>query len=196
MGSLEPTILTEYFCREASKLKKLCPHFHVSLQSGSNTVLKRMNRHYTAEMYKKYVENLRKYFSNPAITTDVIAGFNMETEEEHAETMRFLSDIQFAKVHVFPYSERKGTAAVKMGGALPMSLRKQRAQQLIELCDKMQGKYISMFLGERVNVLFEEDHEGYAYGYTDRYVRVRGSALPNEMKEVLIKQIQGDTLIS
>ena len=196
LGSLEPTILTDEFCAEASELDKLCPHFHVSLQSGCDSVLKRMNRHYTAEMYKEYIENLRKYFVHPAITTDVIAGFNMETEEEHKQTIQFLKEIQFAKVHVFPYSERKGTAAVRMGGAILLSLRKQRAQELIEISAEMQKKYISLFTGEAVKVLFEEEHEGYMYGYTERYVRVRGQANPNEIKQVFIKDIFEDTLIS
>ena len=196
LGSLEPTVLSDEFCSAAAGVEKLCPHFHVSLQSGCDSVLKRMNRHYTAEEYYGYIQNLRKYFVDPAVTTDVIAGFNKETPEEHETTIEFLKRINFARVHVFPFSERKGTAAVKMGGALPLSVRKQRAQELISVCCRMQEEYAASFIGTTVNVLFEETKDGFAYGYTERYVRVRGKAEANEMKEVFIRDIEGDTLIS
>jgi len=196
LGSLEPTVLTRNFCARASLVKKLCPHFHISLQSGSAGVLKRMNRHYTPEQYAEFCDNLRTFFIDPAITTDIIAGFNSETDEEHRETVEFTKRIGFAKVHVFVYSEREGTQAVRMGGMLPMPLRKQRAQELIEVTDKLHRQYIEKYVGREINVLFEEEKDGHFYGYTDRYIRVRGNGSSNEMKCVKIIGVQDDVLIA
>ena len=196
LGSLEPTVLTRNFCARASLVKKLCPHFHISLQSGSAGVLKRMNRHYTPEEYAGFCENLRMFFIDPAITTDIIAGFNSETDEEHKETVDFAKRIGFAKVHVFVYSEREGTQAVRMGGMLPMPLRKQRAQELIAVTDELHRRYIEKYVGRELNVLFEEEKDGHFYGYTDRYIRVRGNGSPNEMKCVKIIGVQDDVLIA
>lgn len=196
LGSLEPTVLTREFCARASLVKKLCPHFHISLQSGSAGVLKRMNRHYTPEEYADFCKNLRDFFENPAITTDIIAGFNCETDAEHRETMEFVRRIGFAKVHVFVYSEREGTQAVRMGGMLPMPLRKERAAELIRLTDRLHAQYIEQFVGKTVKVLFEEEKDGYFYGYTERYVRVRGKASQNEMKYVTIKEMSNEILLA
>ena len=196
LGSLEPTLLTRTFCARAALVKKLCPHFHISLQSGSAGVLKRMNRHYIPEEYAGFCDNLREFFIDPAITTDIIAGFNGETEEEHRETLEFCRRIRFAKVHVFVYSEREGTQAVRMGGMLPIPLRKQRAAELIELTDALHREYIGKFVGRTVKVLFEEEKDGWFYGYTERYVRVRGKAAQNEMKDVCIAEAAEDILIA
>lgn len=196
LGSLEPTILTDGFCAELARFGKLCPHFHVSLQSGSDAVLKRMNRHYTSGEYYDSICGLRRFFDTPAITTDVIAGFNMETDEEHAETIEFLKKVNFAHVHVFPFSERAGTAAVKMGGAIPLALRKQRAKEISDICEAAEDAYAEQFVGRGVRVLFEEVKDGHAYGHTERYVKVRGQAEPGEIKEVMIKDKDGSVLIS
>lgn len=124
LGSLEPSLLTEEFCARASNLNKLCPQFHVSLQSGSTSVLRRMNRKYTAEEFFQYINNLRRYFENPAITTDIISGFVGETQEEHEETLRFIEKVGFSKIHVFPYSEREGTKAGKHAGKRSLEHKK------------------------------------------------------------------------
>lgn len=155
-----------------------------------------MNRHYTPEEYADFCKNLRDFFENPAITTDIIAGFNCETDAEHRETMEFVRRIGFAKVHVFVYSEREGTQAVRMGGMLPMPLRKERAAELIRLTDRLHAQYIEQFVGKTVKVLFEEEKDGYFYGYTERYVRVRGKASQNEMKYVTIKEMSNEILLA
>lgn len=129
LSSLEPSLLTKEFCKRAAMLDKLCPHFHVSLQSGSTSVLRRWHRKYTAEEYADYIANLREAFVNPAVTTDVIAGFQGETEEEHQETLQFLQQIGFAKLHVFPYSKREGTLAARMQGDLPGNVKKGEPQK-------------------------------------------------------------------
>lgn len=129
LSSLEPSLLTKEFCKRAAMLDKLCPHFHVSLQSGSTSVLRRMHRKYTAEEYADYIANLREAFVNPAVTTDVIAGFQGETEEEHQETLQFLQQIGFAKLHVFPYSKREGTLAARMQGDLPGNVKKRQSRR-------------------------------------------------------------------
>ncbi len=196
LGSLEPTLLTAEFCKRAAAVEKLCPHFHVSLQSGSREVLKRMNRKYTPDMYAGYIENTREAFDTPAITTDVIAGFVGETDGEHAETMEFLRRIGFAKVHVFPYSERKGTAASRMSGKVAPAVKKARAHELLALSDELRDAYISRFVGSTVKVLFEEEINGAFEGYTERYVRVRGAGERNGIKEVAVKRAENGVLIS
>nr|MBQ4454673.1 tRNA (N(6)-L-threonylcarbamoyladenosine(37)-C(2))-methylthiotransferase MtaB [Clostridia bacterium] len=128
LSSVEPSLLSEDFSRRASALSKLCPHFHVSLQSGSDTVLKRMNRRYTSSEYEGYIDNVRKYFDRPAITTDIIAGFQGETEGEFEETLAFAEKIGFSRIHAFPYSKRKGTKAMELKGDIRNSVKKERVR--------------------------------------------------------------------
>ncbi len=176
LGSLEPRIVTEEFAERLSKLSKVCPHFHLSLQSGSDTVLKRMNRRYTCEEFKEGVRILRKYFEEPAITTDVITGFPGETEEEFAQTEAFLEDIKFFEMHVFPYSRREGTVAASMPGQLTEKEKKARSAVLLEMDKRHSVSYREQYLGKEKEVLFEQMQqiggEDYYVGHTKNYIKV------------------------
>ena len=195
LGSLEPGILTGEFLNRIAGIKKLCPHFHVSLQSGSDSVLARMNRTYTAREYTRVIENIRSVFQYPAITTDVITGFPGETEQEFAETKAFVRLIRFSKLHVFPYSERAGTAAAAIEGKVPPGVRKGRANELIALGKEEEYAYIKSFLGREETVLFERPLEnGWAEGHTARYVKVRACARPNDLNLVLMQTQNNDIL--
>ncbi len=175
-GSLEPRVITEEFAKELSKLDKICPHFHLSLQSGCDETLKRMNRHYTADEYYNGCEILRKYFKNPAITTDVIVGFAGETEEEFAATKEFLEKVNFYEMHVFKYSRRAGTRADKMPNQVPEQIKTKRSAELLALEAEMSRKYRESFLGQETEVLLEEpvtiNGEQYMIGHTKEYVKV------------------------
>jgi len=178
-GSLEPRVITEEFAQELSKLEKVCPHFHLSLQSGCDETLKRMNRHYTCDEYYAGCEILRKYFKNPAITTDVIAGFAGETEEEFAMTKEFVQKVNFYEMHVFKYSRRAGTRADRMPNQVPEPVKTKRSAELLALEKEMSRKYRESFLGSEVEVLLEEPVEilgkTYMIGHTKEYVK---AALP------------------
>ncbi|MBS6194763.1 MAG: tRNA (N(6)-L-threonylcarbamoyladenosine(37)-C(2))-methylthiotransferase MtaB [Clostridiales bacterium] len=176
LGSLEPGIITEEFARELSKLWKVCPHFHLSLQSGCTETLKRMNRRYSAEEYQHRCGILRRYFDNPALTTDVITGFPGETEEEFEKSRSFVAGIGFYETHIFPYSKREGTKAAVMPDQIPESVKKERSRILIELGKEQQKKYMEQFLGQEKEVLFEEQQEiegeHYWVGHTPEYLKV------------------------
>lgn len=180
-GSLEPRLITEEFVQGISGIDKLCPHFHLSLQSGCDATLKRMNRHYTTEEYMEGLTLLRQYFENPAITTDVIVGFPQESEEEFACTKRFLEEAAFAGMHIFKYSVRQGTVAAKMSGQVDEKLKNTRSEQLIALEKTLANRYRRQFTGKRAEVLFEQtiqlEGRGYEVGYSREYIRV---ALPSE----------------
>ena len=176
IGSFEPMILSEDFVSKLSKITKLCPHFHISLQSGCDSVLKRMNRHYdTKEFYEKTVL-LREYFPGCALTTDVIVGFPGETEEEFNTTYDYLTKIKFFETHIFPYSRRKGTVADRMPGQLTMNEKKERVTKLLELDAKLSREYRESKLGETDNIIVEEikiiNGENYYVGHTPEYVMV------------------------
>ena len=195
LGSLEPGLLTPEFLQRLAGVKKLCPHFHVSMQSGSDGVLARMNRKYTAPEYERTIENIRSVFENPAITTDVITGFPGETEEEFEETVAFVRKIKFSKLHVFPYSERTGTKAAEMEGKVPVEIRKKRANILIAIGKDEEYAYIRSFLNKKEPVLFERMvGNGLAEGHTGRYIKVRAPALPNEYDIVLMQMQKNDIL--
>ena len=201
LGSLEPRIITESFAKELSAIKKVCPHFHLSLQSGCDTVLKRMNRHYTSAEYKEKVEILRKYFDYPAITTDVITGFPGETEEEFSITRNFLREIAFSDLHIFPYSPRRGTRAAAMTDQVDSQVKKHRSDLLIQDTKEYQKTYADVFLSKREKVLFEEvvSHEGkeYLIGHNERYVKIGVLASEaaekgygeNEIHEVFVEHV-------
>ncbi|MBD5507045.1 MAG: tRNA (N(6)-L-threonylcarbamoyladenosine(37)-C(2))-methylthiotransferase MtaB [Lachnospiraceae bacterium] len=176
LGSLEPRIVTEEFARQIHALPKVCPHFHLSLQSGCDAVLRRMNRHYDTAAYFEAVELLRKYYKNPAITTDVIVGFPGETEEEFAQTESFLHRVGFYEMHIFKYSRRQGTRAAEMEGQLTEGEKARRSERLMTLEREMSRTYRQTFLGETVEVLLEEavEREGKTYwiGHTPHYIRV------------------------
>ena len=176
LGSLEPRIVTEEFARELGKLPKLCPHFHLSLQSGCDATLKRMNRHYTTGEYYEKVRILRRVFGDPAITSDIIVGFPGETEEEFQETKAFLEKIKFYEMHVFKYSKRKGTPAAVMENQVPEETKASRSNLLLTM-EKMQSKeFRETFLGREEEILFEEGKEiggdFYQIGHTKQYVKV------------------------
>ena len=196
LGSLEPLIVTDDFAREIASMPGVAQQFHLSMQSGSAGVLKRMHRRYTPDEYFAACETLRKYMPGCAITTDVIAGFPGETEEEHAETMAFVEKVGFARIHVFPYSRRTGTVADRMDGQVPENIKKERAQKLIELGNKLESNYVSYMTGTVQRVLFEEETgDGYAEGYTGQYVRVRAKAAPNTFGCVRITGVEGTVAI-
>ena len=175
LGSLEPRIITEEFAKGLAGCSKICPHFHLSLQSGCDTVLKRMNRKYSAEEYYEKVCILRKYFDHPAITTDVIVGFPGETDEEFEETKAFLQKVGFYEMHIFKYSKRKGTPAAVMEGQVPETVKSSRSNELLELEKKMSGRYREAFLHKKIEVLFEEeksvDGRSCQIGHTREYIR-------------------------
>ena len=183
LGSLEPRIITENFVKTLYECKKVCPHFHLSLQSGSDTVLARMNRKYTTEEYAAGVELLKKQYDAPAITTDIIVGFPKETEEEFLQTMEFAKRIGFSKIHVFKYSRRKGTVADKMPGQVDEQVKTERSDRLMALEASMGEEYREQFLGKDTLVLFEEstsvDGEVCQVGYNERYVRIAVKATEN-----------------
>ena len=175
LGSLEPRIITDEFAETLAGLKSFCPHFHLSLQSGCNETLKRMNRHYTTEDYEARCEILRRYFHNPAITTDVIVGFPQETEEEFEETRQFLKRIHFYEMHIFKYSRREGTRAAVMEGQVPEPKKAERSDILLALEEQMSLEYRRSFLGKEEEVLLEErisvDGEDYMVGPPRQYVK-------------------------
>ena len=176
LGSLEPKIITEEFVKELSKLPKICPHFHLSLQSGCDETLKRMNRKYTTSEYENGCNILRKYFDHPAITTDVIVGFPGETEEEFNNTKEFLERIHFYEMHIFKYSKRQGTRAATMENQVPEEIKTKRSAQLISLGNKMSKEFRDYYLGQEQEVLFEEktiiNSKEMYIGYTKEYVKV------------------------
>ena len=175
LGSLEPRIVTEEFARQIHALPKVCPHFHLSLQSGCDAVLRRMNRRYDTAAYFEAVELLRKYYENPAVTTDVIVGFPGETEEEFAQTESFLRRVGFYEMHIFKYSRRQGTRAAEMEGQLTESEKARRSDRLMALEREMSRAYRQTFLGETVEILLEEaierEEKTYWIGHTPHYVK-------------------------
>ena len=176
LGSLEPRIITERFAKRLSELTKICPHFHLSLQSGCDSVLKRMNRHYTADEYYEKVQILRKYFETPAITTDIITGFPQETEEEFLATVEFVKKVNFYETHVFRYSKRQGTPAANMDGQLTDAVKAARSDVLLTLARENGKTFRKQFVGQTVEVLLEEQKEIngrlYMMGHTKEYVQV------------------------
>ena len=175
LGSLEPRIITREWLSELKDVKSLCPHFHLSLQSGSDTVLERMNRHYTCDEYKEKVSIIREFYEAPAITTDVIVGFPGETDEEFAETERFLDEIGFAELHIFQYSMRNGTRAAAMADQVPPEVKRQRSERLINRAAEWRLSYIESQKSPDQSILFEEytekDGVRLLTGYNERYVR-------------------------
>lgn len=195
LGSLEPKIVTEHFASELSKLDKICPHFHLSLQSGCDATLKRMNRKYTTKEYERGCELLRKYFVHPAITTDVIVGFPGETEEEFEQTKAYLEHIHFYEMHIFKYSKRKGTRAAVMPDQIDEQIKAARSEKLIALGHDMSKEFRKFYIGKNEEVLFEEkavigDKE-YFVGYTKEYVKVAKKTDENLENQMVSGRISG-----
>ena len=207
LGSLEPRVITEEFAKTLSSSKKICPHFHLSLQSGCDTVLKRMNRNYTTQEYYDKCCILRKYFNNPAITTDVIVGFPQETEEEFEATKVFLEKVHFYEMHIFKYSRRKGTVADRMEGQVDEKVKTQRSAILLELENKMSKEYRQQHIGKTEEVLIEEivseNGKDYFMGFTPDYIRVKiacdtaldNSEYINTIKKVYMKELSDDGIV-
>ena len=176
LGSLEPRIITEEFAKTISELPKMCPHFHLSLQSGCDETLRRMNRRYTSEEYYEKCQLLRKYFDNPALTTDVIVGFPGETEEEFEKSRAFVDKVNFYETHIFKYSKRQGTKAAVMEGQVPEQIKTVRSNIMLEMDEKKRTEYEKAFVGREVEVLFEEkitkNDACYWVGHTKEYVKI------------------------
>lgn len=195
LGSLEPKIVTEHFASELSKLDKICPHFHLSLQSGCDATLKRMNRKYTTKEYERGCELLRKYFVHPAITTDVIVGFPGETEDEFEQTKAYLEHIHFYEMHIFKYSKRKGTRAAVMPDQIDEQIKAARSEKLIALGHDMSKEFRKFYIGKNEEALFEEkavigDKE-YFVGYTKEYVKVAKKTDENLENQIVSGRISG-----
>ena len=173
LSSLEPTIVDEEFATRLSKLDKICDHFHLSLQSGCDETLKRMNRKYTTQIYRDAVATLRKYYPEASFTTDVIVGFPGETDEEFAKTYEFLKEIDFYRLHVFKYSPRRGTVAEKMPNQIDGNKKEERSNKLIELSNSTENKHNQSYIGKTVKVLFEEFEDGFFKGHTTNYMMVK-----------------------
>ena len=198
LGSLEPTLITEEFVTRLSKLSKICDHFHLSLQSGCNETLKRMNRKYTTEIFEKGVEILRNTYPNVHLTTDIIVGFPGETEEEFQTTYEFLKKIQFYKMHVFKYSPRKGTVAAKMPNQIDGNKKEERSNLLIELSNKNELAYNQEYLGKIVEVLLEDREGKYIKGHTTNYMVVKEQTeqeLENTIQNIKITGLDGVELV-
>lgn len=195
LGSLEPKIVTEHFASELSKLDKICPHFHLSLQSGCDATLKRMNRKYTTKEYERGCELLRKYFVHPAITTDVIVGFPGETEEEFEQTEAYLEHIHFYEMHIFKYSKRKGTRAAVMPDQIDEQIKAVRSEKLIALGHDMSKEFRKFYIGKNEEVLFEENavigDKEYFVGYTKEYVKVAKKTDENLENQIVSGCISG-----
>ena len=199
LGSIEPKLITQEFIKRLSKLEKICNHFHLSLQSGCNETLNRMNRRYTVEEFENSVNLIRNNFNDVALTTDIIVGFPNETDEEFESTYKFLQKIKFYKMHIFKYSPKKGTVAEKMDGQVDGSIKELRSQKLIKLSNENQIEFNKNELGKSLKVLFEEiDKDGYFKGHTSNYITVKVKTkenLENKILDVKITDVDGLELI-
>ena len=199
LGSIEPTIITDEFVERLSKLDKICDHFHLSLQSGCTETLKRMNRRYTTEEFRDVTKRLRSKFPNAALTTDVIVGFPGETDDEFNTTYEFLKDIAFYKMHIFKYSQRKGTKAAVMPNQVDGKIKEERSKKLIELSNENEYNYNKKYIGKQVEVLFEEREGEYLKGHTTNYIVVKHKAdkdnLINKIAKVTVSEAKQDCLM-
>lgn len=187
LSSLEPTIVDEEFATRLSKLDKICDHFHLSLQSGCDETLKRMNRKYTTQIYRDAVATLRKYYPEASFTTDVIVGFPGETDEEFAKTYEFLKEIDFYRLHVFKYSQRRGTVAEKMPNQIDGNKKEERSNKLIELSNSTENKHNQSYIGKNVKVLFEEFEDGFFKGHTTNYMMVKVAGVEEQSDKFVNK---------
>ena len=197
LGSLEPRTITEEFCRRAARLPNLCPHFHLSMQSGCDGTLRRMNRKYDTARFYESVSLRRQYFDRPAVTTDLITGFPGETEEEFAQTLAFIEKCGFAAMHIFPYSVRPGTKAAAMPDQCTAAVKERRAARAAETAERMKQAYLHGCVGQTYPVLFEQEKGGLYVGHAPNYcqVGVRGEDLHNAVRNVKIEAVDGDMLI-
>lgn len=197
LGSLEPRTITPDFCRRAAALPNLCPHFHLSMQSGCDTVLARMNRKYDSNRYYESVKFLHEVYDRPAITTDLIVGFPGETEDEFQQTLDFIQKCAFSAMHIFPYSKRPGTPAAKLPGQVLNAVKEERAHRAAQIARTMQDAYLDSWVGETVPVLFEEERDGLWRGHTTRYCEVTvqsAQPLHNQLRQVRLTGRDGGAL--
>ena len=197
LGSLEPRTITPDFCRRAAALPNLCPHFHLSMQSGCDTVLARMNRKYDSNRYYESVTFLHEAYDRPAVTTDLIVGFPGETEEEFQQTLDFIQKCAFSAMHIFPYSKRPGTPAAKLPGQVRNAVKEERAHRAAQIARTMQDAYLDSWVGETVPVLFEEERDGLWRGHTTRYCEVTvqsAQPLHNQLRQVRLTGRDGGAL--
>ncbi len=194
LGSIEPLLIDEKFLQRLKKLEKICHHFHLSLQSGCDDTLKRMNRRYTTEQFRNIVTLLRKNYEDVILTTDIIVGFPQESEQEFEKTYKFLKEINFYKMHIFKYSQRKGTKAAQMNGQIDAQIKEIRSKKLIELSNENQRKYNESYIEKTVQVLFEEQKNGICKGHTSNYILACIKTNENlENKMIEAKCIEADT---
>ena len=196
LGSLEPTVVTEDFCRRLAATGKVCRHFHLSLQSGCDRTLKAMNRKYDTAAFFRVTELLRQYFPGCALTADVIAGFPGETDADQAETLAFIRRVGFADIHVFPYSRRPGTPADSMPNQCTRALKAQRAHELQQAVDEMRAAFLAQSVGQTLPVLFETEEDGLWQGHSDTYLPVKaaGTGLRGQICPVRIEAVEGEAL--
>ena len=197
LGSLEPRTITPDFCRRAAALPNLCPHFHLSMQSGCDTVLARMNRKYDSNRYYESAKFLHEVYDRPAVTTDLIVGFPGETEEEFQQTLDFIQKCAFSAMHIFPYSKRPGTPAAKLPGQVLNAVKEERAHRAAQIARTMQDAYLDRWVGETVPVLFEEERDGLWRGHTTRYCEVTvqsAQPLHNQLRQVRLTGRDGGAL--
>lgn len=196
LGSLEVSLITDELLQALKDMKAFCPQFHLSLQSGSDTVLKRMNRHYTTKEFEAEVNLIRKYFKDAAISTDIIFGFPKESDEEFKETLAFMEKIGFMQVHIFPYSKREGTVAAKLP-QVDGNIKKQRCKEAEKLAFRLKQEYLTSMLGKELEVLIEEKHENYFEGYSREYIRVKiKDANINEIVKCKAISVDDDCIIA
>ena len=198
LGSIEPLLITEEFVERLKKLEKICHHFHLSLQSGCDETLKRMNRRYTTEQFKVIVNLLRDAYEDVNLTTDIIVGFPGETDEEFSKTYQFLDEIKFYKMHVFKYSPRKGTKAAVMPNQISGDIKEERSRKLIELSDKNEIEYNKSYIGKNVEVLFEEEKNGMYKGHTQNYIMVYCKSeknLDNKIVDVVCENAEQEHIV-
>ena len=198
LGSLEPRIVTEAFCQTLMRYGNLCPQFHLSMQSGCDTVLARMKRKYDTARYLESVELLYKYFPGCAVTTDMIVAFPGETEEEFLESLAFIQKCRFADMHIFPYSRRPGTPADKMPGQLNNAVKEDRSRRAIAVAEEMSAAYRQAMIGTKQEVLFEEEQDGYFVGHAPNYMKIymKGQDLHNEIRTVIVEKIYKEGLLA
>ena len=198
LGSIEPLLITEEFVQRLIKLEKICNHFHLSLQSGCDETLKRMNRRYTTEQFREIVEILRKKYNNVNLTTDIIVGFPGETEEEFNKTYEFLKEIKFYKMHIFKYSPRKGTKAAQMPNQVDGNIKEERSKKLLDLSDINEKEYNKAYINKEVEVLFEEEKDGICKGHTKNYILAyceNNECLQNKILKMQCKKIEDNHIV-
>ena len=196
---MEPQFMNKETIKELSNFKKLCPHFHISLQSGCDNILRKMNRHYTVSEYAKIVENIHHYFDNASITTDVMVGFPGETEKDFEESLNFVKNVQFYKVHVFPFSARKGTVAQNLPDQISKEVKKTRCKKMLSLSEKLKESFLKNQIGKTVSVLFENrtnelGNKGHASNYVIVYLK-NDSQLEGKILDVKINSCNKESCI-